>query len=134
MKDLFAFQIAVHEACRKDPRYDSQAYAFLCETLDHTAQMQGKKESEDRHVTGQEIMQGWRDLAVQQFGPMAWYVMEQWGVTASEAVGAMVYNFIGIGYFRKNESDSIEDFSDGVDLREALSRPFVVSRRDGQGE
>ena len=40
----------------------------------------------------------------------------------------MVYNFINIGYYGKNEGDSIEDFSDGVSLEEALSRPFRLAK------
>lgn len=124
MKDNFAFHLAVHEACRKDDRFAPQAYAFLCDALEHTVKMLGREESESRHVTGQEILAGWRDLAVLEFGPMANVVMREWGIRRSEDVGAMVYNFIGIGYFGKNETDSIEDFSDGVDLLEALGRPF----------
>ncbi len=133
MKDSLAFQIAVHEACRRDARYASQAYAFLCEALEHTAVKLNRQEGESRHVSGQELMQGWREFALQEFGPMAWFVMDDWGVTSSEAVGAMVYNFIDIGYFRKNETDSIEDFSDGVDMREALTRPFDPARPAGGG-
>lgn len=134
MKDYFAFQLAVHEVCRKDSRYSPQAYGFLCEALEHTSKTLERTEGENRHVTGQELMQGWRDLAVLQFGPMAWYVMEQWGIGRSEDVGAMVYNFIDIGYFRKNESDSMEDFSDGVDLQIALKKPYTPARLEPGGE
>ncbi|HSJ04949.1 MAG TPA: Minf_1886 family protein, partial [Verrucomicrobium sp.] len=64
-----------------------------------------------------------------QFGPMAAFVIADWGLTCSEDVGNMVYNLIGVGYFGKNETDSVEDFSDGVALMEALNRPFRVARR-----
>lgn len=134
MKDFLAFQLAVHEVCRKDSRYSPQAYAFLCEALEHTSKTLDRAEGENRHVTGQELMQGWRDLAVLQFGPMAWFVMCEWGVVRSEDVGAMVYNFIEIGYFRKNDTDSIEDFSDGVDLQTALKKPFATTRQESEGE
>lgn len=128
MKDSFAFQIAVHEACRKDTRYAREAYAFLCDALAHTVTMLGREDSENRHVTGQEILAGWRDLAVNEFGPMANVVMREWGVQRSEDVGAMVYNFISLGYFGKNETDSIDDFTDGVDMVEALARPYARSQ------
>ena len=134
MKDSFAFQLAVHEVCRKDPRFSPQAYVFLCEALEHTAKMLDRAEGESRHVTGQEYMQGWRDLAILQFGPMAWFVMCEWGVTRSEDVGAMVYNFIEIGYFKKNDTDSIEDFADGVDLQATLKKPFIPARLESGGE
>jgi uncharacterized repeat protein (TIGR04138 family) len=134
MKDFLAFQLAVHEVCRKDSRFSPQAYGFLCEALEHTSKTLDRAEGDDRHVTGQELMQGWRDLAVQQFGPMAWFVMCEWGVLSSENVGAMVYNFIEIGYFRKNETDSIHDFSDGVDLEAALKKPFTPARLEPGAE
>lgn len=124
MKDSFAFQIAVFEACRRDPRFARQAYAFLCDVLEHTVRMLGREEAESRHVSGPEMLAGWRDLAVLEFGPMATVVMREWGVASSEDVGAMVFNFINIGYFGKNETDRIEDFSDGVDMMQSLGGSF----------
>ncbi|MFZ4763836.1 MAG: Minf_1886 family protein [Roseimicrobium sp.] len=129
MKDSFAFHLAVHQACLRDTRYAREAYRFLCDALDHTVKMLGRAESGSRHVTGQELLAGWRDLAVMQFGPMATWVMGEWGIHRSEDVGAMVYNLIVLRYFGKNESDSIDDFSDGVDMEEALSKPFQSQRK-----
>ena len=128
MKESAAFNIAVHEVLAKDARYSPQAYAFLCDALPHTVEMLGRDESDDRHVTGQELLQGCRDLALLEFGPMALFALNDWGVRCSADVGNMVYNFINIGYYGKNEGDSIEDFSDGVSLEEALSRPFRLAK------
>jgi uncharacterized repeat protein (TIGR04138 family) len=128
MQETFAFQIAALEACRRDPRFPREAYAFLCQVLEHTVTMLGRDEAENRHVSGPELLAGWRDLAVLEFGPMAKVVMREWGVTCSEDVGAMVFHFINIGYFGRNEADRIEDFSDGVDLAEALQKPFQATR------
>lgn len=124
MKDSFAFQIAAHEAMRRDPRFSREAYGFLCDVLEHTVKMMDREEAESRHVSGPELLAGWRDLAVLEFGPMAGLVMREWGVRCSEDVGAMVFNFINIGYFGKNDTDRIEDFSDGVDMMHALKSPF----------
>ena len=128
MQDNIAFQIAAHEARRRDPRFPREAYAFLCQVLEHTVTMLGREEAENRHVSGPELLAGWRDLALLEFGPMAKVVMREWGVTCSEDVGAMVFHFINIGYFGRNENDRIEDFSDGVDLAEALQKPFQATR------
>ena len=54
--------------------------------------------------------------------------MREWGVKCSEDVGAMVFHFINIGYFGRNETDRIEDFSDGVDMEEALRKSFQATR------
>lgn len=129
MRESFALQLAVHEVRQRDTRYAPEGYAFLCEALGHTVKMLERENDEDRHVNGRELLAGFRDLAVLQFGPMAWFVVRDWGLERSEDVGNMVYNLIGVGYFGKNETDSIEDFSDGVDLIEALQSPFRVVRR-----
>jgi uncharacterized repeat protein (TIGR04138 family) len=128
MHETFAFHIAVREACRRDSRFAPEAYGFLCQVLQHTVKMVGREEEENRHVNGPELLAGWRDLAVLEFGPMASFVMREWRVTRSEDVGAMVFHFIDIGYFGRNKTDCVQDFSDGVDMDEALRRPFQLTR------
>ena len=124
MKNDIAFHIAVREVRARDPRFAPQAYDFLCESLEHTVKTLRRENAEDRHVTGPQLLAGFRDKALQDFGPMAWLVMKEWGITCSEDVGAMVYQFINIGYFGRNETDCIEDFSDGVSMKEYLTKPF----------
>lgn len=128
MQETLAFQLAALEACRRDPRFARDAYAFLCKVLEHTVQALDRKGSDNRHVSGPELLAGWRDLAVHEFGPMAHVVMREWGVKCSEDVGAMVFHFINIGYFGRNETDRIEDFSDGVDMEDAMRKSFQATR------
>ncbi len=129
MKDTLAFHIAVREARQRDPRFAPDAYVFLCESLEHTVKMLQRENLEDRHVSGPQLLAGFRDLAVRRFGPLAFFVLRDWGITASEHVGQMVYQFINLGYFGKNETDRIEDFADGIPLEEELARSFRVDRR-----
>ncbi len=124
MKPDSAFYLAVRDAQKRDPRFAPQAYAFLCDALAHTVKLIGREDVEDRHVAGPELLAGFRDLALREFGPMALCVLNDWGITCSEDVGSMVYLLICVGHFGKNETDSIEDFSDGVSLKEALTKPF----------
>ncbi len=124
MKHDTAFHLAVRDAQKRDPRFAPQAYVFLCDALSHTMKLIGREDSEDRHVAGPELLAGFRDLALREFGPMALCVMRDWGITRSEDVGSMVYLLINVGYFGKNDSDSIEDFSDDVSMQEALTKPF----------
>lgn len=124
MKHESAFYIAVRDAQKRDPRYAVPGYVFLCDALAHTLKLIGREDAENRHVAGPELLAGFRDLALREFGPMALCVLRDWGITRSEDVGNMVYLLINAGYFGKNETDSIEDFSDGVSLEEALTKPF----------
>lgn len=128
MKDNFAFQLAVHQVQQRDTRYSVQGYAFICDSLAHTVRMLERDSKEDQHVAGPELLQGLRDLALDQFGPLALLVLNDWGIRCSEDVGNMVYNMIEVGYFGKNESDRLEDFSDGVSLDEFLTKPFRAKK------
>jgi uncharacterized repeat protein (TIGR04138 family) len=128
MRESLALQLAVHEVLQRDPRYAAGAYAFLSQVLGHTVKMVEREDADDRHVNGKELLAGFRDLALQEFGPMAAFIVNDWGVKASEDVGHMVFNLISVGYFGRSETDCLEDFSDGVDMAEALSRPYRVVR------
>ncbi len=129
MSDPYAFHIAVHRVHKQDERYALNAYAFLCEALEFTTKDLGRSGEDSRHVTGQELMVGFRKFALQEFGPLAWLVMKEWGITASEDVGNMVYNLINVRYFGRNDTDRIEDFSDGVSLEQELTKPYAPYRR-----
>lgn len=124
MKHDSDFYIAVRDSQKRDPRYAAPAYEFLCGALGHALKLLGRENAENRHVAGPELLAGFRDLALREFGPMALCVLRDWGINCSEDVGNMVYLLINVGYFGKNETDSIEDFSDGVSLEEALTKPF----------
>jgi len=125
MKDSLAFHLAVREVRQRDERYASEAYAFLCNALGHTVRMLEREDAEDHHVAGPELLMGFRDLALSEFGPLALFVMHEWGIRSSEDVGNMVFNLIECRYFGKNENDRLEDFSDGVSLEEALRKPYL---------
>jgi uncharacterized repeat protein (TIGR04138 family) len=102
---------------QKDPRFAPEAYAFVFQALDYTMTvMKGKRQ----HVTGQELLEGVRKLALREFGRLAPMVFRQWGVTRSRDFGDMVYNMIGTGAMGKRDEDRIEDFDDGWDMDTAF--------------
>jgi uncharacterized repeat protein (TIGR04138 family) len=117
---------------RQDPRYSREAYHFLREALDFTQRrVHGRKEtsqaSDQRHVSGQQLLEGVRDLALQSFGPMAYHLFETWGIRRCEDIGELVFNLVdhGRGMFGKTERDSRDDFKEGYDFHEAFRRPFL---------
>jgi uncharacterized repeat protein (TIGR04138 family) len=120
------FPEAVDLIGKKDPRYDREAYFFLRDALDYTVKQRKKaRESEtSEHVTGQQLLDGIRQYALKQFGPMVMTVFEYWGVRKGEDFGYMVYNLISVGIFGKTETDSIEDFRGGFSFEEAFIQPF----------
>ena len=121
-----SFEETVQIAVERDPRYDFDAYLFLRESLDHTLKTGRKEKAPDqpRHVRGPELLAGFRDLALEQFGPMALTVLETWGVRSTEDVGEMVFNLIEVGAFGSTAQDSKDDFKGCFDFREAFTKPF----------
>ena len=108
-----------------DPHYQRDAYIFLRDALDYTTKQQKKiKGATVRHVAGPELLEGVRQYALKEFGPMALSVFSFWGIHRCEDIGHMVFNLIGAGIFGKTEEDSMEDFKEVYDFHEAFVKPF----------
>lgn len=131
----------------KDSRYDRDAYIFVREALDHTLKMLNKpsrqksfrdtRETGDAskrmlsHVSGQQLLEGIRSYALQEYGPLAKTVLEHWGVTRCEDFGEIVFNMVEAGLLGKTEQDTKADFADGYDFEEAFAAPFRRTTKDG---
>jgi uncharacterized repeat protein (TIGR04138 family) len=97
-----------------DGRYAAGAYSFVMEALGYTQ----KRFRRERHVTGEELLTGVRELAVRKFGPLAATVLRHWGIKTSEDVGCVVFNLVDYGILGKQEEDSMDSFRSGVDFEE----------------
>lgn len=129
------FDEILEQIVKKDPRYQSDAYFFLREALDHTQKIIGKaKKNEIRHVSGQELLAGIRDYGLQQFGPMTITVFEAWGIHCCEDFGEMVFNMLANNLLAKTEKDSREDFKGGFDFQEAFRKPFLPQNKTARNE
>lgn len=111
----------VRSVARKEGRYDVQAYLFIFEALEFTLKRIGQR----RHVSGQELVVGVRDFAVANFGYMGKAVFNQWGVTATEDFGRMVFSLVEAGLMSKTETDTVADFAGGFDFDEVFVRGYV---------
>lgn len=127
------FEQAVESILRREKRYDPLAYLFLKDALDFTLKRAADANGgEPRHVTGGELCHGFRDLAVQEFGPMAGTLMIEWGLRESSDIGEMVFHLIDEQMFGKQDSDTKEDFAGAYDFDEAFVKPFQPKKRAGQ--
>ena len=119
------FTEALDSIVASDPRYQREAYIFLRDALDFTTKQQKKlKGAAVRHVAGPELLEGVRQYALKEFGPMALSVLSHWGVARCEDIGHMVFNLIGAGIFGKTDEDSMDDFKAVYDFRDAFVKPF----------
>ena len=119
------FAEALESLVAHDPRFQRDGYIFLRDALDFTTKQQKKiKGVSVRHVTGPELLDGVRQYALKEFGPMVMTVFDSWGIRSCEDIGHMVFNLIGAGVFGKTEQDSIQDFKNVYDFKEAFVKPF----------
>jgi uncharacterized repeat protein (TIGR04138 family) len=124
------FEQSVHSILKRERRFDGLAYFFLKDALDFTLKRIAEKNGgRARHVTGQELLDGFRDHALDEFGPMASTLMREWGLRQCQDVGDMVFHLIEEQVFGKQESDQREDFHGSFDLLEALEAPFLPEKR-----
>jgi len=126
-----SFEEGFQKIFARDPRYPRDAYLFVREALDHTQKMVTKRDDRGRprHVTGQELLEGIREHALAQFGPMAKTVFEEWNIHACKDFGDIVFNMVEIKLLAKTENDSREDFVDGYDFDAAFQQPFLPSTK-----
>lgn len=119
----------------KDQRYDRDAYVFVREALDHTQKAIIKENrGQLRHVSGQELLGGIRDYALEQFGPMAITVLEEWGIRECANFGEIVFNMVEASVLAKTEEDSREDFQGGYNFEEAFRDPFLPAAKRSAGK
>jgi uncharacterized repeat protein (TIGR04138 family) len=115
-----------------DQRYHREAYLFLRDGLEYTQRILKREVgSKTRHISGQELLEGLREYALKEYGPMARTVLGEWGVHRTEDFGEIVFNMVEHGIFSKTNTDSREDFQGGYDFDQAFRDPFLPARRRG---
>ena len=119
------FDAAVENILEREKRFDSSAFMFLKDALDYTLKRTRDETGEERHVSGEELLLGFRDYALEEFGPMSGTLLTEWGVHSCSDIGEMVFHLIEEGMFGRQDSDTKEDFSDIFDFEDAFSKPFT---------
>jgi uncharacterized repeat protein (TIGR04138 family) len=104
----------------RDRRYHGDAYLFVIDAVESVL----VELSEVRHISGGELCEGIRKLAIERFGPMAKEVLNFWGVRATEDFGNIVFNLVDSGLLLKTEQDRIDDFLDVYDFNDAFERDY----------
>lgn len=129
------FTEALDSIVASDPRYHRDAYLFLRDALDFTTKQQKKmKGAAIKHVSGPELLEGVRQYALKEFGPLVLSVFAYWGINRCEDIGHMVFNLINAGIFGKTDQDSMDDFKAVYNFRDAFVAPFQPHSRDAAAE
>ncbi|MDD3643267.1 MAG: hypothetical protein PHQ19_07400 [Candidatus Krumholzibacteria bacterium] len=100
---------AIRAAAEADSRYSEYAYEFVLSAVESTLTGIGER----RHISGEELLEGVRDITTRQFGPMAKEVLNHWGVFTTLDLGHIIFSLIRAGLLEAASGDSLDDF-DGV--------------------
>jgi uncharacterized repeat protein (TIGR04138 family) len=128
---------ALAEVLARDARYTIEAYAFLFEALEYTRAQLRRGRARFRaarvpphpashHVSGQQLCEGARRLALEQYGQLAPMILASWGLHSTSNLGDLVYNLIATGAMEKTAADRRSDFDDVFDFDTAFRPEFVL--------
>ncbi len=108
----------------RNPRFQEMAYVFVLSALHYVLQHL----TETRHISGRELAEGVRDLAREQFGPMARSVIEHWGIRETGDVGDVVFALVEAGILIKQDEDTRADFEGVYEFDEAFQVTYPRTR------
>lgn len=121
-----AFRDGVMDRIRiREPRFDEHAFLFVLSALEFA---QGRQ-TERRHLSGRELAEACRDLALARYGVLSRLVLEHWGVSSTAHFGDIVFALVDLGLLLAQPTDSRDDFVDIYDFAVAFDRnyPWNVS-------
>jgi uncharacterized repeat protein (TIGR04138 family) len=105
---------------KRHPAYNETAYLFILAALHYTIERVG----EARHISGRELVEGCRDLAMERFGLMARHVLEFWGIRSTRDLGEIVFALVECGVLVKQDGDCLDEFCDVFCFSEAFERNY----------
>lgn len=118
-RDGIMDRIRAHE-----PRFDEHAYLFVLGALEFCQ----THLPERRHITGRELAEACRDLALDRFGVLARLVLAHWGVRSTANIGDIVFTLVDQGLLISQATDTRDEFVDVFDFDKAFEREYPWNR------
>lgn len=119
-----------HRLARDAGGFSPNVFEFIRDGLQHTSESAHGPDAHDddaiRHVSGQDLCQGLRELAIRRYGPLARTVLEHWNVRSTADFGKIVFALIDVGVLRKTDDDAPEDFVNVYDFDEAFAEGELI--------
>ena len=104
----------------RERRFDERAYLFVLAALEFCQ----SRLDERRHITGRELAEGCRDLALERYGVLARLVLEQWGVKSTADIGDVVFTMVELELLMSQASDTRDEFADVYDFDKAFEAGY----------
>ncbi|GAB5497005.1 MAG: hypothetical protein Phyf2KO_20850 [Phycisphaerales bacterium] len=121
-----------HKLAKDAGGFSPQVFEFVRDGLQHASEMSARGRQEEmvaddsRHVSGQELCLGLRDLAIRRYGPLARTVLGHWNVHSTDDFGKVVFALIDVGILRKTDEDSMDDFVSVYEFDEAFAEGELI--------
>jgi len=112
---------SLEEIATQDGRYRLPAYKFVYEGLGYTVRNVADK---PRHVSGQTLCEGLREMALDKYGRLALLVLNSWGLQTTRDFGEIVYALIQNEWMSAQPNDSIDDFNNVYNFKTTLKDKF----------
>jgi len=118
----------VEELLLANGHYPLEAFAFVQRGLAHTVEKLGRQDRPEgeRHVTGQELCVGLRDVAMKEWGRLARPVLGHMNIRRTDDFGRIVFYLIEHHMMQKRPEDTVEDFFGVFDFVEAFDRGYRI--------
>ena len=113
-------------------RYHANAYRFVSLAVPYAQKVLSRTcaantENEGTHVSGQELLEGIRQFALENFGLLTLTVLRRWGIFETNDFGRIVFELIDRGELRKTERDHISDFYAVYDFEDVFDRDYHIN-------
>ncbi len=107
----------------KGGRYRREAWFFVARSLSF-ANREVRGQARHQHLNAADLLEGFRQLARQEYGPLALDVLNFWGLRSTRDVGEIVFAMVRAGILASRREDVLADFDDAYDFhREFLEPP-----------
>ena len=116
-----AFRDGIMDRIRmREQRFDERAYLFVLGALEFCQQ----RLPERRHISGRELAEACRELALERFGVMAGLVLQHWGVRSTADIGDIVFTLVDLELLMSQATDTRDEFADVFSFSQAFERDY----------
>jgi len=125
-------QRSIEEIARQDGRYPAAAVHFVREGLGVAVRQVfgGGQSDEPRHVSGEQLCLGLRELALKRWGYLARPVLRHWNIHTTRDFGEIVFLLVDSGWMHRQDEDILEDFDDVFDFADAFEQQIDFESED----
>ncbi len=118
------FAEAVEAIIKQHPQYHTEAYFYMHRAMER-ASSHFSSNGQRRHLSAEELYLACCTQALEEYGPLAIKVLENWGIHSAQDMGQIVYKLIEVGIFSSQPEDRLEDFYPLPPLCELLEQPYL---------